>query len=183
MIKKLIAKSFNTLGYELKKKGNFDISLNVDFENEYLNSIGTDIVKPREDAKIYVFFHKKHNLINSEYYHNGGLGGFHEGMDSHDAENADNISCRNKHYCELTGIYHIWRASVKPSILGTAHYRRYLNVLPLSGNSSGFLNVNWSQGFSILNHPAQKNQVIKLLNNYDIIVPKAYFLNEGWAEH
>lgn len=184
MFKKLIKNSVNGLGYEFKKIEKSKISLDNNYVNTFASGDCEDIIDTNDDVKIYVFFHKKNNLINSEYYHNVGLGGFGEGMCSNDAQNFDNISNKNKHYCELTGIYHIWRNSEKPPILGTAHYRRYLNVLPLSSvNSNGYLNLNWDQASRILNHPNQKNRVNKLLKEYDIIVPKSFFLNEGLAKH
>lgn len=181
MIKELVKKSINLLGYEIKKSS---ISLGDNFRFSFENHEVSSIIDNDLEAKIFVFFHKKYKFIDSNFYHNVGLGGFSEGMSSHDAQNLDNISHKNKHYCELTGLYHVWRNSVKPSILGTAHYRRYLNVLPLYGiNNNGFLSLKWDQGSLLLKHPMQEKQVIKLLEEYDIIVPKSYFLNESLARH
>ena len=49
----------------------------------------------------------------------------------------DNISCKNKSYCELTGLYWAWKNLKTISVIGLCHYRRYfdfhkqcLSILP-----------------------------------------------------
>lgn len=39
----------------------------------------------------------------------------------------DNISSKNPHYCELTGIYWAWKNIKDVDIIGVAHYRRYFD--------------------------------------------------------
>ena len=39
--------------------------------------------------------------------------------------NGNNISYKNKNYCELTGLYEIWK-NYNDEFVGLAHYRRYL---------------------------------------------------------
>ena len=60
----------------------------------------------------------------------------------------DNIDKDNSLYCELTGLYHLWK-NCNEDIVGLEHYRRY------------FLNNN----FELLN----ENEIKKLLETNDII--------------
>ena len=78
------------------------------------------------DTRIYVCTHKRFNAPEDPLYHplhvgraiSGGLG--YEGDDT-----GDNISQKNKSYCELTGMYWVWK-NVTCDVVGIAHYRRYL---------------------------------------------------------
>jgi hypothetical protein len=184
-IKRFLRIVFNAFGFEIKKINSSDIRIQIC--DQVKHGVSRDLVgvPPAGDIKIYVFFHKVSPSIESNLYHNVGLGSFRsKNMLSTDSDSADNISSKNMFYCELTGIYHIWRKEDKPAIVGTAHYRRYLNFLPLQGtNASGLLNLNWETASSILKHPSQEEQISLLLKTYDIIVPKSYFLSQGIAAH
>jgi len=67
----------------------------------------------------------------------------------------DNISIKNSNYCELTGLYWMWKNS-NADIIGLSHYRRYFYE-------------NWFQ--AIINRPIGKKYITRNLRKYDIIVP------------
>ncbi len=47
-------------------------------------------------------------------------------------DTGDNISVKNPNYCELTGIYWIWKNvdNDPTEIIGISHYRRYFTTRP-----------------------------------------------------
>ncbi len=72
----------------------------------------------------------------------------------------DNISSKNKSFCELTATYWIWKND-NSDIVGLTHYRRYFFKKYKRMN---FKNI------------IDKNDIKKILNNYDIIVPNRTFI-------
>ena len=69
-----------------------------------------------------------------------------------------NISSKNKDYCELTGLYWMWKES-DADIIGLCHYRRYFK-----GKDGKRL---------------EKKAIIEDLSNHDIIVSKKSKLIKG----
>ena len=105
---------------------------------------------------IYVVTHKNISLKLPENYKIIGVG--NNGIineDLHD-NTGDNISSKNKNYCELTALYWIWKNS-NDDIVGLEHYRRM------------FLNDNIGE-IGLLN----EDEILFILNNYDIIVPTLF---------
>lgn len=67
----------------------------------------------------------------------------------HEGDNIDNL---NSWYCELTGLYYLWK-HVADDIVGLEHYRRY------------FVNNRWKL--------LEENEVKNLLTNTDILCARA----------
>ena len=106
---------------------------------------------------IYVITHKKFTpIVVDDFYKNllVGVDNGNKGEKSYLRDNSgDNISKKNSSFCELTGMYWLWKNS-NASIIGIEHYRRY------------FLKKLFPRKF------LSEKDVSNYLKYYDIILPK-----------
>ena len=81
----------------------------------------------------------------------------------------DNISSKNKNYCELTGLYWAWK-NLDMSCLGLVHYRRHFSVRKKRSKKDSVLN---------------SNELKKVLKKTDIILPKKrhYFIETNYSQY
>jgi len=123
------------------------------------------------DIKIYVFHHKAADVPFSPLFQSKGVG------EASPKTEKNSINHLNKYFCELTGIYEIWK-NHSWDIVGTAHYRRYLNLIPLSDPAKqGKIKLTKSQAFALLKDPDQGTLAKAILEQYPIIVPRANYQN------
>lgn len=111
------------------------------------------------DVKIFVITHKVFKIPQIEDYYTlivGAKGKNIEWKYDYRDDEGENISKKNPNYCELTGLYWIWK-NINADIVGLCHYRRYFTTSLLS-NSTKFI--------------LSSNQIIKLMNKYDVIIPE-----------
>ncbi|QWD05670.1 DUF4422 domain-containing protein [Polynucleobacter paneuropaeus] len=106
-------------------------------------------------------------------------GGYCDNTINHiDINCSDNISRLNKFFCELTGTNYVWKTSTE-DIIGICHYRRYFNFMPLAIDNksvSGWIKVQSDKKImEILSNAEQERAIRSVLNEYDIIVPKANY--------
>ena len=103
---------------------------------------------------MYVITHKEYeNKIKTEGYKILQVGAFkgHIQADCYD-DTGENISTKNPNYCELTGLYWIWK-NTNDSYVGISHYRRYFTH---TFNADRALNTE---------------EIETLLSKYDVILP------------
>lgn len=83
----------------------------------------------------------------------------------------NNISLKNESYCELTALYEAIY-NMDYDVIGLVHYRRY------------FANSNLISRKS-LNNVIKKEMIEKLLNKYDIILPKKrhYYIETNYSHY
>lgn len=72
-------------------------------------------------------------------------------------DTGDNISLKNPYYCELTGLYWLWK-NVDSDYLGVAHYRRYL----------GKRGIGKDKYDRILT----EQEILEYMQDVDILLPK-----------
>lgn len=93
-----------------------------------------------------------------------------EGMAYYDNE-GENISDRNKSYCEMTAVYWAWK-NVEADYYGLFHYRRYLSFAPDTSD-----NPYAGKAFSTIPSALDELQLDeeymrKTIEQYDLIVPR-----------
>lgn len=114
---------------------------------------------------IYIITHKEYKFPNNAFYQPLVVGANNNLLYSNylkDNTNT-NISLKNSNYCELTGLYWIWK-NVKDNIVGLVHYRRYFFKNRFSKNYDNVLN---------------EYQIKDYLKNNDIILPNKKYLIDG----
>jgi hypothetical protein len=112
-----------------------------------------------------------------EFYKYLGLGGLSTGVDLSDSLGLESIHHLNRDFCELTGLYHIWKNCSDP-IVGMCHYRRFLNLIPNSLNTHEHCTMQLDSNLrNLLNNPLQEIRINEILEEYDCILPKAIFCN------
>lgn len=117
--------------------------------------------------EIYIAIHKKAKVLNRSCYIPIQVGA--EGKEDlgYIKDNTgDNISCKNPNYCELTGLYWMWKHS-KADIIGLVHYRRYF--------VKSFFTTNIEKAIT-------EEDVNNYLKKYDIILPKPYYTYKKTVE-
>lgn len=104
------------------------------------------------DTRIYVMTHKHYHAPADSLYHTLHVGrAISEDLGYDGDHTGDNISAKNKSYCELTGIYWLWK-NIHCDIIGICHYRRY---------------------FMYNDKLITKPQLESLLSDYDILLPNS----------
>ena len=122
----------------------------------------------------YIMMHKRSAIPCASWMTPVGLGGYWtEGMFEKDNKIEPNISHLNKFYCELTGIFHVWKYT-SSEVVGISHYRRFLNLIPLKDGARGWFSAPATEPFfDLLSDDRQAERAMALLSDHDIILPMA----------
>lgn len=120
------------------------------------------------DTRIYIMAHKEFDVPQMNGYiplHVGKAGKQEIGYIGDDT--GDSISDKNESFCELTGLYWMWK-NVSCDVAGLCHYRRYFV----------------QEGMESANVPLEQklldtDYIEKCLQEYDVIVPDSISVPEG----
>lgn len=119
------------------------------------------IKNKRFDTEIFVAAHKKANITSKYGYIPIQVGAsLHDEIGYLKDNEGENISEKNPSYCELTAIYWIWK-NAKSKVVGLVHYRRYFFKRIYYKNLTEVLDIE---------------KINDILNKYDAIVPKQYYM-------
>jgi len=133
--------------------------------------------------RIFVVAHKETPTPPNPLYGVIAVGGASVPGAEFNDSTGDNIASKNPEYCELTAIYWIWK-NTRESPLGVCHYRRYFNLLPteLASHPAITYPTLDSTISELLCDPGQAEAIDRLLNQYDIIIPRALYQPVSIAE-
>ena len=112
------------------------------------------------DIKILVAAHKTYWMPSDDVYLPIQVGAEGKNLIGYTPDNTgDNISAKNPHFCELTGLYWAWK-NLTCDYIGLCHYRRYF------GHTVHAKEL-YKKRAAILS----REEYEKLLQEYDIILP------------
>ncbi len=150
-------------------------------------------------TNVFPFYHKNISSVITDSTYSPIMVGsaFFSGESPFQRDNeGDNISDKNKFYCELTGIYWIWK-NCACDIIGTSHYRRYFTAQkePLAYRIKRFFYFFIGQhrkrhGLIYTNNLSlftpriiNKDEIETLLSKYEAILPQARILRKTIRKH
>ena len=117
-------------------------------------------MKKNLKVKIYIVAHKNVDFPKNEIYFPLQVGAYNkEKFTEITDDTKKNISQKNSSFCELTAAYWILKNDCS-DIVGITHYRRFFFRKP----STKFSDI------------LDKSDILQILNDYDIIVPKKTYL-------
>ncbi|MCD7815565.1 MAG: DUF4422 domain-containing protein [Bacteroides sp.] len=122
------------------------------------------------DIKIIVATHKKYRMPDGAAYLPVQVGAEGKADLGYKKDNTgDNISIKNPNYCELTGLYWMWK-NVKADYVGLVHYRRHF--MAKSGKDK------WKR-------IADDGDIRELLATTDVILPRKrnYYIETTYNQY
>ena len=125
------------------------------------------------DIKILVAAHKTYRMPEDDIFmpvHVGAAG--KESIGYQRDDEGENISLKNPYFCELTGLYWMWK-NCDNEYNGLVHYRRYFATRKHVAGNNPFDKI------------IKRAELEKVLENTDIIVPKKrhYFIETLYSHY
>ena len=112
------------------------------------------------EKKIFIATHKKFTAPKNNIYIPIHVGAYNKpDLGFLKDSSGDNISEKNPYFCELTGVYWIWK-NCQADVVGLVHYRRYF----------------YNSFFKNINNIMTSYDIEKILEKKDIIVSKPVYI-------
>ncbi|MGQ7869952.1 DUF4422 domain-containing protein [Sunxiuqinia sp. sy24] len=144
-------------------------------------------MKKTPKVELYTFFYKKAPVIIDQALYIPVMAGnalSNAALEMQGDDTGDHISSKNSYYSELTGTYWVWKNTIQ-DIVGVVHYRRFLTqqAEPLPYRFKRMLyylvGIHYKRYGLIYTKDVRKfkhavlseNEIIDLLNEYDVILP------------
>lgn len=133
----------------------------------------------KNNINIFISCHKKFNTLNNEIFKPIQVGtSLNKPVDGimHDNDSEDNISNKNKKYCEMTAVYYVWKNLDKfdCDYIGFFHYRRYLSFSDkaFKKTAEGYIVEKTLSNEVVEKHYLNEKAVCEMVNEYDLILPE-----------
>ena len=123
-----------------------------------------------KDISVIIAAHKKYKMPEDGMYIPMQVGSQGKPDIGYIRDNTgDNISDKNRNFCELTGMYWLWKND-NSNVKGLVHYRRY------------FLEKKCKDKWEAI---ASKDYIEGILKDYDIILPKMrnYYIETNYSQY
>lgn len=120
------------------------------------------------NIKIYVCYHAPAPIISNDIFQPIQVGKILSNLNITGAigdDTGDNISQKNRNYCELTALYWIWK-NTEHDFYGLMHYRRLLNFNKYCTSTKYFSDFSL---LSIIRFQWLRSQIKRYCHNFDII--------------
>lgn len=135
-------------------------------------------------GKIFIVTHKTLPLVNNELYTSIQVG-YGDTIPNIIRDNTgEQISLKNKNYCELTATYWIHKNVKDCQFVGICHYRRFFNfynpfynLKPSAQKKITATKFYKTKSFNADEKTLEK-KIASILNKYDIILPKPYYFKK-----
>lgn len=130
---------------------------------------------PNSKIKIFISMHKDFYVPDNRLLQpiQVGAGIAEKRYDNmlHDDE-GDNISDRNKRYCELTAQYWVWKNMPDLDYYGFFHYRRYLSFNPVAlPHYENIVHFDYCDDKAVSDIMLDEQTMTNLITKYDVIYP------------
>lgn len=130
-----------------------------------------------QNIKIFISCHKKFQIPKCDLLYPIQVGcAFNKNIDGYLHDNdGENISLKNKKYCELTAQYYAWK-NIDADYYGFFHYRRYLDFSDKK-HKQNFLHEVVVDNFSNFEQEFGYNSenIKNIITQYDVILPCKQF--------